>query len=92
MCNAGPYVPGSPSGNPQGTVISGSDLGNITSNSFVIAEQIGPNTIIGNGQGVDTTAHNTPNCSVWTPFAGGFHVFCPMSNTNTSLRVIVINS
>lgn len=32
-----------------------------------------------------------PYCTVWDVFAGGFHAYCGNANTNTNLRVTVIN-
>ena len=57
----GPVAPGT-------FVISGSDLGNITSNSVVIAQEVNnPNTQPSYGQ----YGTSTPYCSVWDVFAGG---------------------
>jgi hypothetical protein len=86
FCGGGPYTS---SGN-LGT-ISGTDLGNITSQSSVMAEQVNN----GNAGGVNGYAAGTftarPYCTVWDVFAGGFHAYCGNANTNTNLRVTVIN-
>jgi len=88
MCHAGPYT--TTTTDDLG-VISGSDLGNITSQSHVMAQQINsPSAASRSGNAI-----LTPTCYVWNPFPGGFHAFCPdidpQVNPQASLRVVVVN-
>jgi hypothetical protein len=82
-CGAGPIQ------NNQIGVIFGDDLGNITSQSAVIAQQVNNGAIEPNAGG--PSAVISPYCTVWDVFTHGFHAYCPESNTNTNLRVVVIN-
>lgn len=70
--------------------ISGSDLGNITSQSVVIAQQV-------NGNGLMATTPTNyigygivSGCTVWNVFSSGFNAYCPATTSSTSLRVLVV--
>ena len=73
--------------------ISGSDLGNLTNQSSVMAEEVNNGNAGGvNGPTTFGTFTARPYCTVWDVFAGGFHAYCGNANTNTNLRVTVIKS
>jgi hypothetical protein len=77
MCGSGPYVPSRTPPFQEIGPISGTDLGNITANSFVMAQVIQYiHKAIQYIQFQGTTYANallSPNCAVWSP--GGFHAF-----------------
>jgi hypothetical protein len=90
FCNAGPLT-----SSTFGTLgqISGTDLGNITSQSFVWAEPI--NEGVSGGVMEDNGVALSPQCTVWDVFNGGFHAYCQINtlgfNSEVNLRVVVIN-
>jgi hypothetical protein len=66
-------------------------LSNITSQSVVIAQQVNNGATNVGTVNIPTTSIVSPYCTVWDVFNSGFHAYCQQSNTNTNLRVVVIN-